>query len=341
MGNKSRLVYRAAAVLDRGVVGFGPIDRAPVVLMNGVDHMFPQSHTAAVAEALAARTGAEVRRGLLDDLVESVDPTDRPTYSGDLLGARLANLLPGVWSSRLPLKLADRRAERALIGWAEPWAALGRALGLADESPSLVGARRALLANQAHDSIGGCSIDEVHRQMAGRTATAVGLAEATTARVLERIAGLGAERHVPWDLALDVAVFNPTPTPRTDVVRVPLDGFPLYRITVTEAGVHPFSTASGSVAGYEADGRPARLVRSDDPGRVRMVEGWPAIDVELIAVDVPAFGWRRIRLEPSDAHDDTIDDGRQIGSDEGPSVTVADDGTFTVTHRGRIGRAHV
>lgn len=326
----------AAAALARVVAAFGPVDRAPVVLMNGVDHMYPQSHTAAVADALAARTGAPVRRGLLDELIVAIDPADRAEHTGDLLGGRLANLLPGVWSSRLPLKQADRRAERALVGWAEPWAALGATLGLPDESPSLRTARRAMLANQAHDSIGGCSIDEVHRQMAGRTATAVGLADATTARVLERLAGLTLDRHVPWDTAIDVAVFNPSPVPRTDVVRVPLDGFPLYRISVVEIGTHPLATASGTVVGYDADGRPARVVPSTDPGRVRMVEEWPALDVELLVTDVPPFGYRRIRLAPSAApHDDVVDAGRTVDDGDGLVVTVADDGTFTVTQHGR------
>ena len=93
-----------AGVLDR----LGPVERAPVVLMNGVDHMFPDPHTDAVADALAARTGRTVYRGLLDDLVGTTDPADRAVHEGELLGGRLANLLPGVWSARLPLKLANR-----------------------------------------------------------------------------------------------------------------------------------------------------------------------------------------------------------------------------------------
>jgi len=322
----------AAKALARGVADFGEVDGAPVVLMNGVDHMYPQPHTAAVADALTRRTGLNVRRGLLDELVDGIDPHNRPEHSGDLLGGRLANLLPGVWSSRLHLKLADRRAERALIGWAEPWSALGAVLGLPDESPSLRMARRALLANQAHDSIGGCSIDEVHRQMAGRTATAIGLAEATTTRLLERLAGMSPDRHRPWETSVELAVFNPSPFTHTDVVRVPLDGFPLYRITVVDAGTHPLATAAGTVAGYEIDGRPARIVPSTDPGRVRMVEDWPALDVEMLVADVPAFGWQRVHLIPSARpHDDEVDDGRSIDDGAGLMVTVADDGTLSVT----------
>ena len=312
-----------------GVAGtLGAVERAPIVLMNGVDHAYPQPHTGAVAEALAGRTAREVRRGLLDDLVDTVDPVDRPLFRGELLGGRLANLLPGVWSSRLGLKLANRKAERALVGWAEPWAALGSAIGLPDESPSLRAARRALLANQAHDSIGGCSQDQVHRQMTGRFATAVELAEETTDRVLERLAGLGADRRMAWEVELDFGVFNPTPFVRTDVLRIPLDGYPLFQITYDSVDVHPLSLAEGSVAGYEANGRPVRVVHSDDTGRVRMVEDVPALDLELVVEDVPAFGWRRVHLAPTkSAHVDEVDDGRTISNDV-LEVTAAPDGTL-------------
>jgi hypothetical protein len=313
-----------------GVVeSIGQVERAPIVLMNGVDHAYPQPHTGAVAAALAARTGREVRRGVLDDLVDAIDPDDRPSFCGELLGGRLSNLLPGVWSSRLGLKLANRKAERALFGWAEPWAALGSVLGVPDESPSLRVARRALLTNQAHDSIGGCSQDEVHRQMTGRFATAVELAEQTTGRVLERLAGLGPDRRMEWDLEFDVAVFNPSPLARTDVVRIPLDGSPLFRISYDAVDVHPLSLAGASVAGYEADGRPVRLVRSEDPGRVRMVEEVPALDLEMVVEDVPAFGWRRVHLAPATAHDDDVDDGVTI-SNGVLEVSAAADGTLTV-----------
>ena len=244
-------------------------------------------------------------------------------------------MLPGVWSARLGLKLADRRAERALIGWAEPFAAIGRGSGLADETPSLRNARRALLANQAHDSIGGCSQDEVHRQMAGRTASATELADETTARVLGRLAGLGPDRHVPWTAGVELAVWNPSPFRRTDVVRVPLDGFPLYRIRWNDVDVHPLSLAAGTVGGYEADGAPVRLIRSTDPDRVRMLEDWPALDVELVVADVPAFGCRRVTLVPSGPHPDEVDDGRVVTDDAGLEVEAAGDGTLTIRSDGR------
>ncbi len=320
----------AAEALLPTIERFGEPDRAPLLLLNGIDHMLPDPNVMPAVAALARRTGRTVTLGVLDDLIDAVDPANRPSYRGELVGGRIANLLPGVWSSRLHLKLDNRRAERALVGWAEPWAAIGHLHGLEDERPSLVASRRALLANQAHDSIGGCSQDEVHRQMRGRTATAVELADQTTARVLDRLAGLGPERRVPWSTELDVAVFNPTPVTRTDVVRLPLDGFPLFRMTPNAGGIHPFALDAAVVPGFTVDGRPARVVPSADPGRVRLLPELPALDVEFVADGVPGLGCRRVHLAPGDASPDVVDDGREIAAGA-VRVEVEEPGTLAVT----------
>ncbi|MCU1461040.1 MAG: glycoside hydrolase, family 38 [Acidimicrobiales bacterium] len=302
-----------------------------VLLMNGVDHAGPDAHTAAVAEALAAATGWKVGRGLLDDFVDGLDVVpDRFEHRGELMGARTANLLPGVWSSRLPLKLLDRRAEAALVGWAEPWVALGRRLGAGDEAPSLRIAWRELLANQAHDSIGGCSAEQVHEQMLGRYATAIELAEETTGRVLERLAGLPTDRRPPFSDELDVAVFNPSPFARTDVVRIRLDGVPTFLVTDDNADVHPLAMASLMRAGFTVDGQPARVVPSSDPNRFRILPEQQPWDVEVIVGDVPAFGWRRLHLAPGDASPDTVDDGHEIAAGDVSAVADETDGTLTV-----------
>src|SRR5439155_1132624 len=196
----------------------GPSEDGPVLLMNGFDHALPEPQAGAVADALAHATGWTVTRGLLEDFAALL-PAPAASFRGDLVGARTANLLPGVWSARLPLKLRNRRAEALLEGWTEPWAALGAALGAPDERPSLRAAWRALLQNQAHDSIGGCSLDRVHEQMQARYDAAEELGGETATRMLERLAGLGAERRSPWSEAFEVGVFNPSPHVRTDAVR--------------------------------------------------------------------------------------------------------------------------
>jgi mannosylglycerate hydrolase len=306
-----------------------------VLFMNGVDHALPDANTGAVCDALAATTGWSVSRGLLDDYVAlATNDVALPRYSGELRGARLTIVLPGVWSSRMSLKLRNRRAETALLGWAEPWTALGHHYGTPDERPALRLAWRALLANQAHDSICGCSIDAVHDQMHGRYDTAEGLAESTAARTLERLAGLGLERRTPWSDRFDVAVFNPSPYPRTDVVRIPIDGYPPLRQAGEATDLHPVLLAGLVERGFAADGIPARIVRSADPTRFQVITQTAPIDLEVVVEDVPAFGWRRVAIAPNGVPaPDIVDDGHEVGAGD-VAVSAAPDGTLAV----RIGK---
>src|SRR5262245_13278217 len=290
-GEAARRLAATAARLAEGHSG-------PVLLMNGFDHMLPDAHTGAVADALARATGGTVTRGLLEDVVGR-GATTLPIFQGELLGGRLANLLPGVWSTRMSLKLQNRRCEALLEGWAEPWAALGRLLGTADERPSLTLAWRTLLQNHAHDSLCGCALDAVAARVDTRFDEACGLAEATVARLLERLAGLGVERRVPATVEQEIAVFNPSPRTRTDVVRLALDAYPALTLPVGLPEFPPLLLAAADPPGFTVDGRPARVIPADDPTRPRWLPGQEPFDLEFVATDVPAFGCRRYRVAPA------------------------------------------
>lgn len=311
-----------------------PGRRGPVLLMNGFDHALPDPNTGEVAEALAVRTGGKVTRALLDDVIGTADAATLPSHAGELLGGRVANLLPGVWSTRMPLKLANRRCETALEAWAEPWAALGRVLGLPDERPALRRAWRDLLKNQAHDSIGGCSVDPVHERMESRYSDALGLATETTDRVLAQLAGRGVARRTPWSETQDVVVYNPSPHTRTDIVRVPLDSEPQWTDSIGRFDIHPLALAALGVPGFTVDGAPARVVPADDPTRVRFLPDQPALDLEFVAREVPAFGCLRYGIAPCDPVPDEVDDGRDISAGD-VSVHARGDGTLDVVIGGR------
>jgi mannosylglycerate hydrolase len=300
-----------------------------VLLMNGLDHAAPDPYIGRKLEALRRVTGWKVRRGLLEDFVENLSD-EAPRFSGELVGGRLANLLPGVWSSRMPIKYRNRQVETALLDWAEPFAVLGQVYGGLDEKPALREAWRVLLQNQAHDTLGGCSRDRVHQQSLARYDQAEELANETTERLLQRLAGAPLVRRTPWSDTLDVAVFNPSPFWRSDAVRLSLDAEPWleFRGEYERAvQVHPFLGAAENVAGFLVEGKPACLF--DEPWRegIRMAPDLPPRAVEFLVEDVPPFGWRKLRLTPAEAQPDEVDEERTISVD-GVTVGVAEDGTL-------------
>jgi mannosylglycerate hydrolase len=321
-------VEAAAAALAAVAKGLDDGSGRPVLLLNGFDHMLPDGHIGAVADALARRTGAIVERGLLESAVEPPSG-DLPVVRGDLMGARLANLLPGVWSTRIDVKLRARRCETLLTRWAEPWTALARRLGSRDERPALALAWQRLLTCQAHDSLCGCSTDAVMTQVAARLDEADGLAGETAARALASLAGLGVERRTPWTAEQDAVVFNPSPHRRTDVVRLPLDPYPALRLPLGLPELPPLLLTLAGSPGILVDGQPARVVESTDAARPSWLPGQAPLDVEFVVADVPAFGCQRAHLTPAAPAPDLEDDGRIIEA-PGVQVVVTDDGTLDV-----------
>jgi alpha-mannosidase len=163
--------YRDAEARVAGIVErFGELLRRAgqdtILLANGSDHLPVEPELPQVCAALEAAHGTRFRIGRFADHAPA--PDGLPVHEGELVGSRLQNVLRGVNSARIHLKLANERAERRLLA-TETLAAL-RTLREGEPFPAadLRLAWRDLLRNQPHDSICGCSCDEVHRDMAVR-----------------------------------------------------------------------------------------------------------------------------------------------------------------------------
>ncbi|MEB3244593.1 MAG: glycoside hydrolase family 38 C-terminal domain-containing protein [Vampirovibrionales bacterium] len=122
-----------------------------------------------------------------------------PEHLGELRDATpgAPYLLSGVWSSRLYLKQLNRRLEHQLTHQVERLWSLVAAHTHAQASadlpclalplPELALCWRLTLLNQPHDSICGCSVDEVHTENETRAQQALQLAEALKAEALYRL----------------------------------------------------------------------------------------------------------------------------------------------------------
>jgi len=154
---------RVSAIVEQ----FGELVRSAgddeIVLANGSDHLPIEPELPGILTGLERTFGATFRIGRYDEHMPA--PDGLPVHQGELVGSRLQNILRGVNSARIYLKQANEHAERHLLS-VETAATLRT---LRENAPypaaDLRLAWRDLLRNHPHDSICGCSCDEVHRDM--------------------------------------------------------------------------------------------------------------------------------------------------------------------------------
>jgi alpha-mannosidase len=151
------------------------------------------------------------------------------TVAGEFRCPRRNNILPGVLSARLWIKQRNRSTETLLTRWAEPFSAIAASLapepsgslqpesraGLLDE------AWRLLLQNQPHDSICGCSIDQVHEEMRVRFDQAGQIGETIASQSLAAIAArVNTSASQALGPIIPITVFNPSTHAADDSVSV-------------------------------------------------------------------------------------------------------------------------
>lgn len=190
-----------------------------VLWMAGMDHEVPPAHLSRVVTELNARSSGSsdsaeaysLTVGPLHDYLAGAPTDGLATHHGELRSGARANLLMGVASNRVDVKIAAAVAERSLERLAEPlislWSADPR------RSQSLLDlAWLEVIRNAAHDSICACSHDEVvdavlHRY-AEATRTATGLVDRATTEATSRLGTAG------------VSVLNPGSRDRNEVVEI-------------------------------------------------------------------------------------------------------------------------
>ena len=157
---------------------------------------------------------------------------------GEMVRGRYRPILRGVNSTRVWIKQENAACERLLLERCEPLDALAGGEAR-DEVRSLW---RTLLQNHPHDSICGCSIDDVHDvDMAPRFARVRGDGEALAARLERR---LGGPPSAP-------IVWSAVPWERDAVV--PLDGRPT-RVRCSAFGTAPARRVDGAGVSSPEDG---------------------------------------------------------------------------------------
>lgn len=247
-----------------------------------------------------------------------------------------AYLLPGVLSTRLYLKRANRLSEHRLARVCEPLQAImlmaGRSKPLRSE---LDYAWKLLLKNHPHDSICGCSVDAVHDEMMTRTAKLNDLLDSMFERIAADACGrpTGDSRsHQDPNLNHDrLTVFN---------ISGASVSAPVPMQWMEPIGSTRFDGPSSSVQ-IESKKREDRLFSGWGSvpyyKEVDVLEGW------LWAEDVPSLGFRSFELPPH-ATDSVVNpqvsvSGNRIFNGH-LAVNISTSGRLTVTHGTKTYRLH-
>ena len=234
-----------------------------LLVMYGTDHMEPPLETSgAIRFANERLTDYQVVHSTLPDYLASVraqlggEATQIPTVTGELRCSKRVHLLPGVLSTRAWIKQRNDSCERLLEQWAEPFstfawlAASDVPASLRSPSGIIREAWRLLMECHPHDSICGCSIDQVHDEMRPRFDQVEQIGEEITRQSLESLAAAvdTADGTPAAAMPSAIVVFNPSSAPRTDAVGCEVvlpPGVADFEILDENATVVPHQSASG------------------------------------------------------------------------------------------------
>jgi mannosylglycerate hydrolase len=283
-GNAHRLGADRDAALERlraDLANVLPLSRAALLLwMNGNDHQSAEREVPALLAALGrALPDVDLEHASLERAAElvraRVDVAALPVVDGELrVATPTVPVLSGVWSARSWQKRSHDRAQALLVRFAEPFTQLASI----DRRDQLAHAWRLLLQCQPHDSICGCSIDEVHRDIDTRLR---GVKQIGRTLVAEAVHSLVGARTPDFALHEAIAIVNPHPFVVTAMVEVELQ----------RHRDEPFRVVgpAGEVA-YEI------VSRSPTDGPDRRPAEW--LRLRLYARELPPHGLRLLSLEP-------------------------------------------
>jgi alpha-mannosidase len=250
----------------------------------GGDHSVPAAKLTPLLEEVNRTPEIPAEISSMAAYLDGPVPDGLPEWRGELRSAARAHLLPGVYSARIHQKRQRGQIETLLERVAEPLAALIPGFEWPEEE--FREAWRLLLWNGAHDSVCGCSVDEVARAVDGRyrEAESIGLRIADDAMraLADRMATPG------------TVFFNPSPFERHGI---PGLGWKINATIPMETPIYIVIEGGRLVAGDVA----FRLVDEGDEGDLYNFcpspDGFPAVptNVKVVAGELIAE-WDGLRV---------------------------------------------
>ena len=320
-----------------------------VLLPNGADHHARQRNLAAALSALETaalphRAHGSSLGAFAGDFIHRAAPASLPLVRGELRDSYGTMwTLQGTFATRAHQKRRNAQIERLLVRDAEPWVAFARLAHGANRDALVAFAWKSLLLCHPHDTVCGCSTDEVARAMDARLDEAQSQGEGLRVDALHDLIGhsTDAARERRGDWKPIAVVRNPVPRARSGVAILRLTSFVSDVKVGANASPGPVDTAKPSIPALGGIGALQVLSKLVAYERTEAPRHYPDDDLVLAAEvavwvpEVPAYGihafphqTRAKRVAPPNpavASAGTIGNGLiSVSIDERGSVAFAD-----------------
>lgn len=310
-----------------------------LLYMMGHDHSFAAGEEVDLIDAaakVAARKGDRLFHGALPEYMEAFrrEARDLQLLTGEmrhtLKEGRWTTLMALILSSRLYLKQRNAFVNSKVLFGAEPLAFLASAAGAPYPKPFLDIAWKNILINQAHDAIGGCSVDQVHEEMMVRWNDCETIADEICRRsmrdMLRRIDGSRIDkRH------LQLTLFNPLPRERGEIIPVIIDLPHARKGTLFSA-----ETVDGKPVEVQITGREDYTPTVEGPLELTMPLHGERLYALLNVEGLPALGHDAVVIKPGKTPhcggEALVKDERTL-ENEFLKVVVNSNGTLSLTDK--------
>lgn len=260
-----------------------------ILLPNGHDQMPLQQNIFSVMDKL--REIYPQRQFVMSRFEEVFDHIEArrdelATLKGEFIDGKYMRVHRTIGSTRMDIKIAHARIENKIVNILEPLATLAWTLGFDYHHGLLEKMWKEILKNHAHDSIGCCCSDKVHREIVSRFELAEDMADNLVRFYMRKIVD-----NMQQSDADKLVMFNLMPWPREEVMNTTIRlRASQFRLLDDKGNEIPYFIRSS---------------RELDPGLIdRQIvhygnyEPFMEFDIQLSQI-LPSMGYRTLFIEPN------------------------------------------
>lgn len=327
-----------------------------LLLMNGCDHQPLQKNiTEAIRVARKLYPDIEFIHSDFKKYVEAMEKEISENFS-TVKGELTSQETDGRWtlantaSSWIGLKQDNRAGETALERKAEPAAAMAQVFGKTYPEDQMTYSWKKLMQNHPHDSICGCSVDEVNEEMKTRFAKSRQVADAIYEESVEYLTNKVNTAALPGDgEKIPFVVWNTSGTAKTQVVEKEIHLFRDYNLFVWDGYEAAEQVELPAMVLRDADGNevPAKIADAGiafgyDLPDDRFRQPYMAKKVRVtFEAEVPALGYRTYYLETAEQlqNVDVVSGDTNVLENDAMKVVVNEDGSYSLLDK-KTGRTY-